>query len=243
MKRGVALTASAVVVFGAIIIARLPATWVVPDASTGNGCAAVDGSIWSGLCTGLTIERQSIGDLTWEVHALRLLSGKLNADVVLTLPAGSAHGNLEVGLDRSLTARNVKADLPIDPALNPAIPPDLRGTFHADVASLQVEHHRVKSIQGRLEVHDVVQGTGDAAFRAGSYSVDFTGGNTTGRLRDLGGPLEVDGALKLTPEPGYDVRGQVRARNTAPPSLVEELRYLGSPDAQGRREFGLAGTF
>ncbi len=81
----------------------------------------------------------------------------------------------------------------------------------------------------------------------GSYSVTFpppTAGDPVGQLKDLGsGPLAVEGALKLTPAPGFDLQGLVAARPSASADLVQNLRFLGSPDAQGRREFSLESSF
>jgi len=47
----------------------------------------------------------------------------------------------------------------------------------------------------------------------------------------------------LTPAPGFELEGFIAARNGAPPELVNSLRFLGSPDATGRRPFSLSGTF
>jgi general secretion pathway protein N len=219
---------------------------VLPDPKSGVTCTDADGTIWSGTCTGLTFQQQPIGDLSWEVHASRLLAGKINADLVVTRPTGSAHGNVETGFDKKITARDIRADLPLDPALTSALPPDfhgLRGKLHAQIASLRVDGQTIRAIEGVVEAHDLING----AQSWGSYSITFpppTTGDPVGQIRDLGnGPLAVEGTLKLTPEPGFDLEGLVTARPTASPELARDIQYLGSPDAQGRRPFSLAGTF
>jgi hypothetical protein len=80
------ITVLAVVAFVAIVVARLPASWVVPAPPSAVSCATVDGSIWSGTCGGLILQGRALGDLAWDVHALRLLTGKLSANIVLTRP-------------------------------------------------------------------------------------------------------------------------------------------------------------
>jgi hypothetical protein len=255
VKRTIWLILIGVLVFAGIIVARLPIGWVLPGPNSGVICMDADGTIWSGSCTGLTVrqmQQQPIGDLTWEVHASRLLSGKLNADVVLTRPTGAVQGNVEVGFDRNLTARDIKGDVPLDRELASSLPPNLqslRGNIHADLAQVRVEGGKtLKSVQGVVEVRDLTEGgEGPEAQRWGSYSLTFppsAGGDPQGEFRDLGGgPLAVEGTLRLTPEPGFDVEGLVAARPTASPELVKDLQFLGSPDAQGRRPFSLAGTF
>jgi general secretion pathway protein N len=250
MKRAIWLTLFGVLVFAGLVVARLPASWVLPGPESGMSCTDVDGSVWSGSCTGFEVQRQAVGDLSWEVHASRLLSGKLNADVVLTRPAGSIRGNVETGLDKKITARNVQADLPVDQDLVSQLPPNLRGLrgkLHVDLALLRVEGQTIKALEGVIEAHDLTDGQGSSAQNWGSYSLNFppwTGGDPVGKLKDLGsGPLAVEGSLHLTPEPGYDLEGLVAARPTASPDLARDLQFLGSPDAQGRRPFSLAGTF
>lgn len=250
MKRTVWLVIFGLLVFGGIVIARLPASWVLPDPRHGLSCSDVDGTIWMGTCTGLSVQQQPIGDLTWQLHASRLLAGKLNADVTVTRPNASVEGNVETGFDRKITARDVKADLPLDRDLVSALPPNfrsLRGKIHADLAQLRIEGQAVKVIQGVVEAHDLTDGEGSNAQRWGSYSLTFPApskGNPLGQLRDLGGgPLAVEGTLRVTPEPGFDLEGLVTARPTASAELAKDIQFLGSPDAQGRRPFSLSATF
>ncbi len=250
MMRTVVLIVLAVLVFVGIVVARLPASWAMPDPKTGVACSDVDGTVWNGSCTGLTFQQQPFGDVTWEIHASRLLAGKVNADIVLARPTGSVHGNVEVGFDRKVTAKNIQADLPLDQDLASVLPPNLqglRGNLHAALPLLRIDGHTVRTIQGTIEARDLIDGTGSGAKRWGSYSLTFppsATGDPLGQFRDLGGgPLAVEGTLRLTREPGFDIEGLVAARPSASADLAQDLQFLGSPDAQGRRPFSLAGTF
>jgi len=246
VKRTILLIICAVLVFAALVIARLPASWVMPGPKSGMACSEVAGSVWDGTCTGLTVQQQPIGDLTWEIHAMRLLAGKINADVVVTRPTGSIRGNVESGFDKKIVARDLLVDLPLDPELAAGLPPNLRGLrgkVHAQVAYLQLDGQIVRAIEGVVEAHDL----SDGDQKWGSYSVTFpppTTGVPVGQLKDLGsGPLAVEGSIRLTPAPGFDLEGLVAARPSASPELVQNLRFLGSPDAQGRRPFSLESSF
>jgi len=246
VKRTILLIVCVVLVFAGFVIARLPASWVMPDPKSGMACSEVDGSVWNGTCTGLTVQQQPVGDLSWEVHAMRLLSGKINADVVVTRPTGSIRGNVESGFDKKIVARDLLVDLPVDQELASAFPPNLRslrGKIHAQLAYLRVDGQIIRAIEGIVEVHDL----SDGDQKWGSYSVTFpppTAGVPVGQLKDLGsGPLAVEGSLKLTPAPGFELQGLVAARPSASADLVQNLRFLGSPDAQGRRQFSLESSF
>lgn len=248
MRRGILITVLAVVAFAAIVIARLPASWVIPEPPSDVTCAAVDGSIWNGTCTGMTAERSAVGDVSWKVHPLRLLKGKLCAKVTLTRPTGSVRGDFEIGLDRSISAYNVQAAFPLDQEVMSLLPQNMRslqGTANADIAFAHVVNNIVTQLQGRIEVHDLENHDKDGVMRLGSYSVTFPGGSgvPTGQLRDLGGPLGVDMAVKLTQDkPGFDAEGYLTPRADTPPAIVSQLQFLPA-DAQGRRQFGTSMTF
>lgn len=250
MKRTALLIVLAVLVFLAMVIARLPASWALPDPRSGVSCGDAEGTVWDGACAGLVFQQQALGDLAWKVHPTRLLLGKLNADVTLTRPTGSVRGNVEVGFDKKVVARNIHADLPIDRDLVAALPPNLqglRGTLHADLTLVRLDGQVVRVVQGTVEARELTDGTGAGAQSWGSYSLTFpppTSGDPLGQLHDLGGgPLAVEGTLRLTREPGFDIEGLVAARPSASAELAQDLQFLGSPDAQGRRPFSLAGTF
>jgi len=69
VRRGIWIALLAAVVFAAILIARLPAAWIIPaSGARGCSCAGVDGSLWSGVCTGLTVQRTAVGDVSWELR-------------------------------------------------------------------------------------------------------------------------------------------------------------------------------
>jgi len=245
VRRGIWITVLAVVAFGAIVVARLPASWVVPAPPSTVSCAAVDGTVWNGACAGLTAEGSPLGDLTWNVHALRLFSGKLSANVELTGPIASVRGDIDVGLDKSITARNVQASVPFDQGIKKLVPPlqTLSGSANANIISARYAKGFVTEIQGRIEAHDLVSHDRDGVTSLGSYAVTFpagaSSGDPTGQLQDLGGPLAVQGTLRIMEDkPGVEVHGLVAPRPEAPPDMRHQLEYLGSPDAQGRREFG-----
>jgi general secretion pathway protein N len=245
MKASTWIAAIAVLAFVIFLIARLPASWVAPTPPSEVACGDVSGTIWSGTCTSLTAQGQALGDLTWDVHASRLLAGKLNAALVLARPTGNVQGTVEVGFDKNITAHDLVADLPLDHALMPQIPANLHGSVHADLAVLRLAGRTIKVIQGHVEARDLQQGLGASAEPFGSYSLVFPpgSGDPVGQLRDLGGPLEVQGTLRLTSEPGFALQALVKARPDAPADLQRAIQYLGSPDAQGRRPFGTEGTF
>jgi hypothetical protein len=244
VKSSVGIALLAVVAFAAVFVARMPARWVVPPRGAQGSCESVEGTLWEGTCGGLRVAGTAVGDLSWELHPLRLLAGKLAAHLVLAHGVADANADLELGFGGGVIARHLVADVPLDPGLIPSVPRQVRGRAHLDLALLEVARGIVRQLQGRIEAHDLEDRSG-LATPLGSYAVTFPGGSgePTGKLRDLDGPLAVEGSLRLTRQPGFDLEGLVAPRSGAAPELVNNIRFLGSPDAMGRRPFSVAGTF
>jgi general secretion pathway protein N len=244
VKRPLWIALLAAVAFVVIVLARMPAAWVVPARGPQWACTSVDGSLWSGACVGLTVSGTPLGDLTWELHPLRLAAGRLAAHVTVSHGPADAAADVELTFGQRLTAHNVVADLPLDPALVPSVPPNLHGRAHVELALAEVQRGVIRQLQGRIEARNLEERSGNNTA-LGSYSVSFPGGSgdPVGTLRDLEGPLALEGTLRLTPAPGFELEGVIAARQGAPPELVNSLRFLGSPDATGRRPFSLSGTF
>jgi len=222
----------------------MPAAWILPARGAQWACASIDGSLWGGICAGLTVSGTPLGDMSWELHPLRLLTGRLAAHLTLSHGPGDAAADVELTFGQRLTARNVLADLPLDPALLPSVPANLHGRAHLELALVEVQRGVIRQLQGRIDARNLEERSGNNT-PLGSYSVSFPGGSgdPVGTLRDLAGPLALEGTLRLTPAPGFELEGVIAARHGAPPELVNSLRFLGSPDATGRRPFSLSGTF
>ena len=244
MRRSLWIALLAAAAFVAIVLARMPAAWVLPARGAQWACASIDGSLWGGICAGLTVSGTPLGDMSWELHPLRLLSGRLAAHLTLSHGPGDAAADVELTFGQRLTARNVLADLPLDPALLPSVPANLHGRAHLELALVEVQRGVIRQLQGRIDARNLEERSGNNT-PLGSYSVSFPGGSgdPVGTLRDLEGPLALEGTLRLTPAPGFELEGVIAARHGAPPELVNSLRFLGSPDATGRRPFSLSGTF
>ena len=249
MKRGFVIGVVAVLAFVVILVARLPASWLVPAPPAPIACTTVDGSLWNGICGGLVYQGKTLGDVRWTVHPLKLLSGRVAAHVVLNRGSGtsqpsSAAGDVEIGFSgKNITARDLKADVPLDDELRSLLNINYLGTLHADLKSVRAAGNALQEIHGVLEAHDLREPRG-ANF--GGYSLTFPGGSgeQVGQLHDLGGgPLSVQGTVKITNPPGIVVQGLVAPGPKAPQSLQDDLRMLGSPDSQGRRMFSFETTF
>jgi general secretion pathway protein N len=244
VKRPFWIAILAAIAFVTILLMRLPAAWILPAHGPQWACASIDGSLWSGGCAGLTVSGAPLGDLSWDLHPLRLLVGRAAAHLTLSHGPADAAADVEAGLGGRITARQLTADVPLDSHLIAALPPNLHGRAHCELALIEVQRGVIRRLQGRIEARNLEERSGNNTA-LGSYVATFPGGTgePVGTLRDLEGPLALEGTLRLTPAPGFELEGVIAARSGAPPEIVNSLRFLGSPDATGRRPFSLSGTF
>ncbi len=246
-RRTLWIGALAVLAFAIILVARFPAAWAQGALPKDFSCDEVDGTVWNGSCNGLMLHHQQlIGDLNWQLHPARLLAGRLAAHVQLTQAGGFANGDIELGFGGRIEGRAMHANVRLNPQLLPQLPASLRGGALADLALVEVKDGRVTELVGRIEAHDLEETSGSVT-PLGSYALSFagaaSGGALTGKLVDVGGPLAVQGTLRMTPEPGFVLEGTVASRSNVTPELARQLQMLGAPDVQGRRSFSIANTF
>jgi len=71
------VVAAAAAVFVVVLVARMPASWLIRTSGANALCESVDGSLWSGSCGGMSIAHNPVGDVSWELQPLRLFLGRL----------------------------------------------------------------------------------------------------------------------------------------------------------------------
>ncbi len=240
MRRSVILAVSA---FMLVLIVRFPARWISPLLPQGMHCEQLEGTAWSGTCRGLTARGSAQGDLSWKLHFRSLLSRQFGARLDLTGPDAYLRGDVARGFNGALDGVNLTLDLPLTSALVSSLPGGAHARLHADLARVEWTGKFFSVLQGELDIQNLVGSQGQAF---GNYQVIFgpdAGDSPTGVVHDMGGPLALDATLQLTHDPGYLLQGRVAARPSAAPEFADELKYLGSADAAGRRPFSMTGTF
>jgi hypothetical protein len=244
LKRALTI-ALAAIVFIAVLIAHLPAAWLLPALRGELRCASAAGTVWHGACTGASIRGFSLDQLTWQVHAPALLRGRLVAQLRAVRQSASASAEVSLPWRGPIEARNVFARVPINPQILPAVPAYIAGTIEAHLERVLIARDGALAyLRGRITLLHLVDSSGEVT-PLGSFAATFPGGEgePIGRLRDLGGPLALRGTLRLTGAPGYVLHAELAPRASASPSLLQALQYLGAPDASGRRPFGLQGSY
>lgn len=229
------------------VMATLPLRWLTPLLPTTLECATPTGSVWSGQCVALRFGSNALGTTTWSLRPWELLRGRLSVDLRVQQPGLALRAIVSATATGTLSASDLTGDIQLGYAFIERLAPNLRGQLTLNLSEVVVRNRWVRSLVGDIVV-DGLQQTYPQALPLGSYRIQFKAepdpaGRLVGQLQDTGGPLDVRGTLALLAEPGYELAGSVATRADAPPVLAEQIRFLGSPDAAGRRQFAQSETF
>jgi hypothetical protein len=247
MKRATRISILAILAFAIILLVRLPAAWLTGFAPPGVSCTQIAGSAWNGSSHGLVYNGATLGTLDWELHPLALFRGKLSAFVNLTRGQNFIRGDLEMGGGDTYIAHDLQAQMPLDPPLLPQLDSGYSGNISVNLEYLRVRKNLIGAVQGQVQATSLYSKRDRMAL--GGYSVTFprapAGNEPVGQVMSLDGPVDFQGTLKLThrPQPGWLLSGKVRTKPETPRALVQQLAYLGAPDAEGFRSLSLEGTF
>jgi len=245
VKRGV-LVAAGVAAFLVCLVAMIPASQVTGRLPPGAALSGVSGTIWSGKARQLAVNGRPFGALAWSCRPWRLLVLKWSCGLTLAPPGGSITADLSGNFGDELAARDLRGQVPISLFEGIATPRGWSGSLELDVGEVKFTSRRPSSANGTLILRGLRapgangQLLGDFELVVGEGTVG--GEALNGRLRDLGGPLHVRGAIELRDDGHYLLSGDAAPGPGAGPAIFDTLGFLGLPDSQGRRPFTVEGT-
>lgn len=233
----------AVAAFLLTMLVRLPAAVLSVLLPPGIVCQGPSGTLWRGRCARLRDGALALAGVDWTLHPFSLLRGQLSLE--LRSEDVRARGSASVRLHaHGADVAGLRASLPFGDGL-PMIPAGFSGQLEFDIASARLRSGRLSALDGTLRARAVHLERPPSDL--GSFELTFPPPGTAhplrGTLRDLGGPLALQGELLLRADGSYALDGTIAAREGAGAQLAQWLTLLDPPDAQGRRSFALSGTF
>jgi general secretion pathway protein N len=246
VKRG-AYIAAGVAAFVVFLVAMMPATQLARRLPTGIALAGVGGTIWSGQARSLTVQGRALGAFRWSCRPWRLLLLQWSCHATLAPPGGEVSGELRGDFGDEIVGEEIAGRLPISLFEGIATPRGWTGELELDISELRLVARRPAAASGTLYLRSLRapgpggQALGDFELVVGEGTVG--GAALNGRLRDLGGPLHVRGAIELAADGSYLLTGDAAPGPGAGPAIFDTLGFLGPPDSQGRRPFTIEGSF
>lgn len=249
MSRPRLLVALGVGAFFLLLIVTLPAQVVMGQlAKVGVEAIGASGSVWKGQAAMVRVRNVPLGQIDWDLHVLKLLTGKASASVAVKQGDAFAQGDVSAGLGGRITLNDVSASWPLASLAAAGLPAGWKGTANAQLSELVVEDGLPVALTGTIDLVNLV-GPANRPASLGSYRATFpaatgnTGDGIAADLQDVDGPIAVTATLRVQRDRSYLIEGQIATRPDAPSQVVSALQYLGEADASGRRPFSLSGTF
>ena len=245
MKRG-GFIAAGIVAFLVCLVAMIPATQLTGRLPPGATLSGVSGTIWSGKARALAVNGRPFGALAWSCRPWRLLMLQWSCVLSLAPPGGRVEADLAGNFGDQLAAHELRGQVPISLFEGIATPRGWTGNLELDIGEVKFTGRRPAAAKGTLYLRQLRapgangQLLGDFELVVGEGTVG--GEALNGRLRDLGGPLHVRGAVELRDDGRYLLSGDAAPGPGAGPAIFDALGFLGPPDSQGRRPFTIEGT-
>ena len=220
--------------------ARIAYQWFAPEQIALSG---ISGSVWSGAATQGSAAGLFLSDITWRFRPLSLLRLKVGYAVAATLPSGFVETGVAIGAGNRVQLDDLAAAVPFA-SLGSLLPVSgISGDLSLQFSNLVFAGGFPMEAEGTVGISglvlEAVSATALGDYRAQLQADD---GVITGTVEDVSGVLDVSGTLVVDRDRAYSFIGQVATGRNAPAAVNEQLRFLGSPDQQGRREFRFEGT-
>ncbi len=236
-----AVTGAAVFLAGLVLLfpARVAYDWFAPETVRLSG---LSGTVWSGSAAEGTFGGFYAGDLRWRFRPAALLSGKIGYAVSAEPAGGLLESKVAISPAGAVHLADLRAGLPLAALADNAALAGIEGVLDLQLGTLVLDDGWPVRAAGTAEVRGVVVPPLSSA-PLGDYGAQFETADevVTGRFEDVSGVLDLSGTLELRAGGAYIVSGRVRATPTAPTALAQQLRYLGSADADGMRTFRFEG--
>lgn len=239
--RRLLLFGTAMLVAGLLVLlpARVVHHWLLPEPLQ---MAGIDGTVWSGGAREVQVAGLYLRNLRWTIRPLALFTGRLAYRLQADPPGGMLETDVAVGLTGTVHFATLNAALPIAALQGMARMDDIDGNVSVQLEDVELVDGWPTQLRGRVAVSSLLV-KALAATPLGDFRAEFQSDDETivGSVEDMSGMLDVAATLTLDADRSYSLIGQVGPTPTASTSVVEQLRFLGSPDARGLREFRLEG--
>lgn len=193
--------------------------------------SGVTGTAWSGRAATLQYQTQQLPRFKWQLKPLALVMGRV--EFAITFDGEGRTGAATVGrrFDGALVLNQVQATLPMA-ELGAALA--LNGQLEVKLDELTAKGGVIQSATGELHWRQAAMTT--PAQKLGEFSAristDATG--IKALIRDEGGPLQLEGNLRLTGNGSYQFNAKATVRDPQQTMLRQVLQSAGRQEPDGR---------
>lgn len=235
------IVAAATLLLGLLVSfpARIAYHWFAPAELRLSG---IDGTVWRGNASEGQAAGVYIRNLHWNFKPLSLFAGKVAFTTRLDPANGFLSTDVFVSMGGTILFRNLDGAVPLGALQKLIQTPDLDGRIRLQFLELELSDGLPVSADGTVDISDLfVPGLAPTAI--GDYRVRFstTDDGIVASVEDTGGMFDLAGTLRISPDRLYSLTGLIAPTPTTPPGVIDQLRYLGSPNERGQREIRFEG--
>jgi general secretion pathway protein N len=230
-------------IFFAVLVTTFPArvayNWFAP---ADLQLAGIDGSVWNGSAAEAKAGGAYVRNISWTFSPAMLLSGKLGFKTTSQPASGNMQLVVAVSPGGSLALSDLRGNLPLD-LLHPALQRSgISGDLVLDFESVLIIDGVPVAAHGSVTVNDLFV-PDLSSSQIGDFRADFRTNDdaVVGSVEDIAGILDVAGTISLNADRSYAFIGLVAPTPMTPPAVVNQLRFLGSPNERGQHEFRFEG--
>lgn len=232
------------------LLLRAPATLVADAIGArlpGFSAQVIEGSVTDGLVQGVRWRDVHIERITWRWRPLALLTGRLVFQLEADDPELKLTVSSAMSLNRQLHFQDLSGRLPLAQLGafigRPKSP--LQGVLELDLREMDFNTvGQPLTATGVARVRELRALLGQG-LNIGDFTMHLTSTRSEGIqgvLKDDGGPLMLDGALRLALDGRYRFNGQAAVRDAGNQPLRRAMSLLGPPDGDGRWTLSFSGV-
>lgn len=240
MKR---LVIAGLLVFLLVLVVTFPARvayqWFAPP---GIQLTGISGSVWSGSATEGLAGGAYLRDISWRLKPAELFTGALAFETAANPASGTMNADVAMGLGGSLALTNLSGNVPLDLVHDAFQQAGISGDVNLQFNRLVLENGVPVDADGSITVASFFARDLSASVLGDYRAVFQSGGDSvSGSVEDVSGDLDISGVITINRDRSYSLVGEVAALPGAPPSIEQQLRFLGSADDRGMRQFRFEG--
>jgi len=241
-RRKLAWTGIIIFLIGTVLMfpARVAYNWFVPESIRLNG---VTGTIWNGMAAEGIADGFYFTNLHWVFEPLYMVRGVASIAVSADTAGGSVSTSAGVAIGGSLLLTDFVGSLPLA-SIHPALQQNrISGLLNIQLQKIKMQDGWPTLVIGSIGIGNLVAGAiGPEPLGNFRAEVSTENGIVRAVVEDAGAVLDVTGNIELGEGRAYSLVGFVSANKDTPPTINQNLRFLGSADANGQRPFRFEGS-
>ncbi|MEZ8323892.1 type II secretion system protein N [Vibrio cyclitrophicus] len=252
-KYGLLFSSIFIVFFSVSLLLHLPASFALKQAPVVRGLniEGVEGTVWQGSANNIVWQRINYGSVQWDFQFSKLLQAKAelavrfgrNSDMNLSGKGRvgySMSGAYAENLVASMPAMNVMKYAPVIP-----VPVAIGGQVELTIKHAVHAQPWCQSGEGTLAWSGAAVDSPVGALDLGPVIADISCEDSTIAAKGVQKSTQVDSefSASLTPNQRYTSAAWFKPGVEFPPTMQNQLKWLGNPDNQGKYQFTYQGRF